>query len=51
MAAAPQLSGISGCSDTKFMHGDLDADREVAHQLASLILSGLPPITTGEQAS
>ncbi|HEV7831575.1 MAG TPA: tyrosine-type recombinase/integrase, partial [Pseudonocardiaceae bacterium] len=34
-----------------YMHGDLEADREVAHALASVILAGLPGgIDAGETA-
>lgn len=32
-----------------YMHGDLEADREVAHALASVILAGLPSVDTGEE--
>lgn len=31
-----------------YMHGDLEADREVAHALASVILAGLPEVGAGE---
>jgi integrase len=31
-----------------YMHGDLEADREVAHALASVILAGLPSVGAGE---
>jgi integrase len=32
-----------------YMHGDLEADREVAHTLASVILAGLPgQVSPGE---
>jgi hypothetical protein len=32
-----------------YMHGDIEADREVAHALASVILAGLPDVGAGEQ--
>ncbi len=32
-----------------YMHGDIEADREVAHALASVILAGLPGGGAGEQ--
>jgi integrase len=32
-----------------YMHGDLEADREVAHALASVILAGLPGVDAGEE--
>ena len=31
-----------------YMHGDLEADREVAHALASVILAGLPGVDADE---
>jgi hypothetical protein len=31
------------------MHGDIEADREVPHALASVIPAGLPGVGAGEQ--
>jgi hypothetical protein len=36
-------------SPETYMHGDLEADREVAHALASVILAGLPGVDADEQ--
>jgi hypothetical protein len=32
-----------------YIHGDIEADREVAHALASVVLAGLPGVDAGEQ--
>jgi len=50
--ALSQRAGHSTVSLTMetYMHGDLEADRQVAHDMAALILSGLPAIP-GEEVS